>query len=82
MEEKEKEENIKSGFAWRKWIWGLVIFIIVVPFILFILLQIPVVQKWSVDRLTSYFSNKMKTKVEIDKIDLSIWIHKINYFPF
>ncbi len=73
MEEKDKEENIKSGFAWRKWIWGLVIFIIVVPFILFILLQIPVVQKWSVDRLTSYFSNKMNTKVEIDKIDLSIW---------
>ena len=73
MEEKVKEKNIKSGFAWRKWIWGLVIFIIVVPFILFILLQIPVVQKWSVDRLTSYFSNKMNTKVEIDKIDLSIW---------
>ncbi len=73
MEEKEREDNIKSRFAWRKWIWRLVFFIIAFPFILFLLLQVPVVQNWSVDRLTSYFSNKMNTKVEIDKVDLSIW---------
>ena len=73
MEEKDKEENIKSGFAWRKWIWGLVFLVVATPFILFLLLQIPVVQNWSVDRLTNYFSNKMNTKVEIDKVDLSIW---------
>ncbi len=73
MEKKEKEENIKSGFAWHKWIWGFVFLIVAVPFILFLLLQIPVVQNWSVDQLTNYFSEKMNTNVEIDKVDLSIW---------
>jgi len=73
MEDKEREESKKSGFAWYKWMWRLLFLLIGIPFLLFLLLQVPAVQNWSVDRLTSYFSKKMNTKVEIDKVDLSIW---------
>ena len=73
MEEQEKESKVKSGIPWLKWILRLLFLVIAIPFLIFLLLQIPAVQNWSVDQLTSYFSNKMNTKVEIDKVDLSIW---------
>lgn len=73
MEVKDKEEKVNFAITLNKWIWRLLFLIVIIPFILFLLLQIPAVQNWSVDRLASYFSEKMDTKVEIDKVDLSIW---------
>jgi len=74
MEEKAKEEErVNLAITLNKWIWRLLFVIVIIPLILFLLLQIPAVQNWSVDRLASYFSEKMDTKVEIDKVDLSIW---------
>ncbi len=74
MKEKDKEEEkVNFAITLHKWIWRLLFLIVIIPFILFLLLQIPAVQNWSVDRLASYFSEKMDTKVEIDKVDLSIW---------
>lgn len=74
MEEKGTEEGkVNFAITLHKWIWRLLFLIVIIPFLLFLLLQIPAIQNWSVDRLASYFSEKMDTKVEIDKVDLSIW---------
>lgn len=73
MEENKLSEEKKSQSTWKKWIWRSLLLIILLPILIVLLLQIPVVQNWSVDQLTSYFSKKMKTEVSIDHIDFSIW---------
>ena len=72
MSEETNTDKRKKN-RWFKWPLRLLLFIVLVPILFSVLLQIPPVQKWAVNKATSFLSDRMKAEVSLDNIDLSIF---------
>ena len=73
MAEEKKSNNAgKTTFKWKRWTLRTLGVIIILPLILFFLLQIPAVQNVVVDYVTDRINTSIEGDVEIDHIDLSM----------
>ncbi|MEM9545951.1 MAG: translocation/assembly module TamB domain-containing protein [Bacteroidota bacterium] len=68
----KKESKIKKSFSWRKMILRVLLGIILLPFLLFFLLQLTPVQNALVDYATKEINASIDGEVKIDHIDLSL----------
>ena len=70
MEIKEETKPVKKGKkVWRILLY-ILLFIMALPFILSLLLNLPSVQNFVAGKITDYLSNKMEATVGLDHIDI------------
>ncbi len=56
-----------------KWFRNIIFILLLIPVLFILLLQLPFVQKWLVNKSTNYLSEKMEANVSIKKLDFSIF---------
>ena len=72
MAENENLENVKKSSPWRKRLFYILLFIILLPVLVFFLIQWTPVQNRLVDFMTDRISGSIEGEVTIDKVDVSI----------
>ncbi len=73
MDSKEKQKSVNYSKVAFKWFGRTILLLLLLPLLLTALLQVPFVQRWTVDETTSYLSENMKADVKIKKFDISVF---------
>ncbi len=68
----DQKQTIKKKPKYR-WLRNTILFVFLFPLFIFLLLQLPFVQKWVVSSTTAYLSQKMEANVTLQKVDFSIF---------
>lgn len=72
MEIKDKKVENKKGFNWRRYLMYLLFFIVLLPVITFLLLQITPVQNVVINYATKKINSSIDGEVTIEHVDLSL----------
>jgi len=72
MAENKKVENVKQSSYWRKCLLFILLFILLIPVLVFFLIQWSPVQNRVVDYMTNRISESIEGEVAIEKVDVNI----------
>ncbi len=72
MERKESKVENKKSFKWRKWLLYTLLTILLIPILLFFIIQLTPIQNVLVDYATKKINASIDGQVNIDHVDLSI----------